>query len=217
MAYSVSIADDDFEPEDWVPIGVPASYDEAHLISQLLFEQRIDSTWGHGETTTDEVRRVLEDWPAGGQIYVQEHTAPRARQIAGSKLTAPRDWPSLDAYLQSRPPEDLIKILDLKRIWAPEVITKAEEELTGRKLEYPPDGRTSRLLPWLCLITPIWLGPFAALLRLRIDKAKHLPGGIERPYYTNATRQKAELYLGRGFKAWVLIMVLAAIVGMFIH
>ena len=216
MAYSVSRTEDDFEPDDWVPIGVPASYEEAHLISQLLFEQHIDSSWGHGETTTDEVRRVLEDWPAGGQIYVPEAAAHQARQIVGSKLVAPHDWPSLDAYLESRPPGDLIKILDLRRLWHPEVVATTEEELSKRKLEYPPDGKTSTFLPWVCFVLPLWLGPFAALLRLRIDKANHLGGGIERPYYTNATRQKAELYMGRGFKSWVLMMVLAAILGMFI-
>ncbi len=208
MAYHNRVEEFEAEvPSNWVPIGVAGSYEAAHQVSLTLYEAGIESIWGHDEGSIDKLRRVLEPWPAGDQIHVEQTQFDRAKAVVGTQLFNPKTWTSLEEYLASRPTDDLVKIIDLKAIWEKEVICATEDLLKTRGQCYPPDGVNSRIFPAVCLILSIWLGIFAGVLRLRIDKTRRPATGGTRPYYNQETRRRAEMMLGLGFNIWLAILL----------
>ena len=195
------------EDEGWVPLGEALSSEDMQLAAVTLFEQGVQCHWAHTEREVDELRRVIEAEYAGEQLMVLPQDAERAFLIAGRWLSPLQHWVSVEDYLESRPSDDLVKILDLAKLWEEPTLKVAREVLCKRGHPYPPNGASSDLLPWCCLVLAILGGPFAGLVfRWRIDQHDKPPHGGLRPHYDNATRERADRFLFLGFKIWIAII-----------
>ena len=204
------------EDEGWIPLGEALSSEDMQLAAVTLFEQGVECHWAQTHREVDELRRVLEAEYAGEQLMVLPQDAERAFLIAGRWLSPLQNWASVEDYLESRPSDDLAKILDLAKLWKEPTINAAKTVLQKRGHPYPPSGASSDLLPWCCLILAIYLGPIAGLaIRWRIDQYDKPPHGGRRPHYSDATRERADRFLFLGFKIWIAVLVCLIVLKIF--
>ncbi len=207
-----------YEPDDhadehgYIAIGEVHSEADGQLASLTLFELGIPCEMAFGDSEVDEMRRFIEGWSAGQQLFVKPRDAARALAAVGSRLAPTHVWTTATLYLEQLPTEHLLKLLDFRSLWKEPALSLAAGVLNARGIQYPPDGATSRTLPVVCLLLGIWGGPFAGIMRWRIDKMRPTKEGGTRPHYTDKTRQKADRCLMSGFAIWCGIMLTALLV-----
>jgi hypothetical protein len=194
--------------DDWIAIGEAVSAEEAHWASVTLFELGIECELAFGNSEVDEIRRAVEGWTNAQRLLVKPEDAPRAIAAVQSKLVPVQYWSSAELYLQQRPTEDVLKILDYPNTWSVPLLATAKRVLAMRDISYPPHGATSLVLPFCCLLLGIWLGPFAGIaIRWRIDKMDSTNNGGTRPHYADITRGRANKLLLVGFALWCCIVL----------